>query len=87
MALGLMRAARSLGKRIPEDLAVVGFDDIPESAFYNPPLTTIRQDLYELGRIAVRTFVQISEAEQRGESITTPRTVWLQPQLVVREST
>ena len=87
MALGLMRAVRSLGKRIPEDLAVVGFDDIPESAFYFPPLTTIRQDLYELGQIAVQMFVEISEAEQRNESISSPRTVWLQPQLVVREST
>jgi DNA-binding LacI/PurR family transcriptional regulator len=43
MALGLMRAARKLGKRIPEDLAVLGFDDIPESAFFFPPLTTIRR--------------------------------------------
>lgn len=86
MALGLMKAARKLGKRIPEDLAVVGFDDIPESAFYYPPLTTIRQDLYELGHVAVQTFVQIRDAEQRGES-TTSQTVWLQPQLVVREST
>jgi LacI family transcriptional regulator len=87
MALGLMRAARRLGKRIPEDLAVVGFDDIPESAFYYPPLTTIRQDLYELGHVAVQTFVRIREAEQRGESNTPAQTVWLQPQLVVREST
>jgi DNA-binding LacI/PurR family transcriptional regulator len=87
MALGLMRAARSLGRQIPGDLAVVGFDDIPESAFYYPPLTTIRQDLYELGRIAVQMFVEIREAEQRDESISSPRTVWLQPQLVVREST
>jgi LacI family transcriptional regulator len=87
MALGLMRAARSLGKRIPEDLAVVGFDDIPESAFYYPPLTTIRQGLYELGQVAVLTFVQLREAEQRGESSTVAKTVWLQPQLVIREST
>jgi len=87
MALGLMRAARSLGKRIPEDLAVVGFDDIPESAFYHPPLTTIRQGLYELGQAAVQTFVRIREAEQKGEPIPSAQTVWLQPQLVVREST
>ena len=87
MALGLMQAARSLGKRIPEDLAIVGFDDIPESAFYYPPLTTIRQGLYELGQAAVRTFVQIREAEQKGEPIPSAQTVWLQPQLVVRKST
>ena len=87
MALGLMRAARSLGKRIPEDLAVVGFDDIPESAFYYPPLTTIRQGLYELGHIAVQTFMKLRQADQRDELMTTAHTVMLQPQLVIREST
>jgi LacI family transcriptional regulator len=87
MALGLMQAARTLGKRIPEDLAVVGFDDIPESAFYYPPLTTIRQGLYELGQAAVQTFVRIREAEQRGEPAPSAQTVWLQPQLVIRAST
>jgi LacI family transcriptional regulator len=83
MALGLMRAALRLGKRIPEDL---GFDDTPESAFYYPPLTTVRQGLYKLGHLAVQTFVEIKEAEQRGEPITLAQTVWLQPQLIVRES-
>jgi LacI family transcriptional regulator len=87
MALGLMRAARSLGKRIPEDLAVVGFDDIPESAFYYPPLTTIRQGLYELGQVAVQTFMKLREAAQKDESNPAAQTVWLQPQLIVREST
>jgi len=87
MALGLMRAAQRLGKRIPEDLAVVGFDDTPESAFYNPPLTTVRQDLRELGRVAVQTFVQIREAEKRGEINIPPQLILLQPQLVIREST
>jgi DNA-binding LacI/PurR family transcriptional regulator len=87
MALGLMQAARNLGKRIPEDLAVVGFDDIPESAFYYPPLTTIRQGLYELGQAAVQTFVRIREAEQKGEPAPSAQTVWLQPQLVIRAST
>ena len=87
MALGLTQAARNLGKRIPEDLAVVGFDDIPESAFYYPPLTTIRQGLYELGQAAVQTFVRIREAEQKGEPAPSAQTVWLQPQLVIRAST
>ena len=86
MALGLMQAARSLGKRIPEDLAVVGFDDIPESAFYYPPLTTVRQGLYELGQAAVKTFMKLRQSEQRDEPIPTAQTVWLQPQLIVRES-
>lgn len=86
MALGLMQAARSLGKRIPDDLAVVGFDDIPESAFYYPPLTTIRQRLYELGHVAVQTFMKLRQAEQRDEPAGT-QTVLLEPQLVIREST
>jgi DNA-binding LacI/PurR family transcriptional regulator len=84
MALGVMRAAQRLEKRIPEDLAVVGFDDIPESPFYSPPLTTVRQDLYKLGQVAVQTFLQLRDAEQGGE-LNIP--ILLQPQLVVREST
>jgi DNA-binding LacI/PurR family transcriptional regulator len=87
MALGLMRAARSLGKRIPEDLAVVGFDDIPECAFYYPPLTTIRQGLYELGHVAVQTFMKLRQAEQQDNGNTMAHTVMLQPELVIREST
>jgi LacI family transcriptional regulator len=87
MALGLMRAARSLGKRIPQDLAVVGFDDIPESAFYYPPLTTIRQSLYELGHVAVQTFMKLRTGDHRDESILAAQTVMLQPQLVLRKST
>src|SRR5215217_3721484 len=87
MALGLMRAARSLGKRIPDDLAVVGFDDIPESAFYHPPLTTVRQGLYELGHVAVQTFMKLRQAEHLEEANIAAHTVLLQPQLVVREST
>jgi LacI family transcriptional regulator len=87
MALGLMQAARNLGKRIPEDLAVVGFDDTPESAFYTPPLTTIRQDLYKLGHVAVETFLQVQEAAQSEELNTPTEIKLLQPQLVVREST
>ena len=87
MALGLMRAARKLGKRIPEDLAVVGFDDIPESAFYYPPLTTIRQGLYDLGIVAVQIFMKLRQAEQKEDVKPTAHSVMLQPQLVVREST
>jgi Transcriptional regulators len=44
MALGLLRALGEQGRRVPEDVSVVGFDDIPEAAFFRPPLTTVRQD-------------------------------------------
>lgn len=86
MALGLMRAAQGLGRRIPQDLAVVGFDDTPESAFYSPPLTTIRQDLHQLGHIAVQTFLQKREAEQTHERNVPTEVRLLKPELVVRES-
>ena len=50
MALGILRAFSEAGVRVPEDVSVVGFDDQPESAFFTPPLATVRQDFEELGR-------------------------------------
>lgn len=87
MALGVLRAARLLGRRVPEDLAVVGFDNIPESAFFWPPLTTVRQRLVELGRIAVQELHKIIEAKQqkRKEDQDSP-VIMLTPELVLRES-
>jgi LacI family transcriptional regulator len=58
MAVGALQAARRLGRRVPEDLAVVGFDDVPEAAYYYPALTTIRQPLVELGAQAVEMLSQ-----------------------------
>jgi LacI family transcriptional regulator len=86
MALGMMRAARRMGRRIPEDLAVVGFDDIPEAAFFNPALTTMKQDLFQLGSLAVSTLIQILKAGQRNETVPAMRPPFIQPELVVRES-
>lgn len=80
MAFGAMRALRNAGRRIPEDVAVVGFDDIPASAITHPPLTTVRQPLYEMGRTAA-TMVM---AAVRGEPI--PDRVELATSLVVRTS-
>jgi LacI family transcriptional regulator len=85
MALGALRAARQLGRRVPEDLAIVGFDDVPDAAYYYPPLSTIRQDMVELGRRAVRELGQMLGASRNGDSYA-PRTVLLQPELIVRES-
>lgn len=53
MALGLLRALHEAGRRVPEDVSVVGFDDIPAAAYFGPPLTTVRQDFDELGRRAL----------------------------------
>jgi LacI family transcriptional regulator len=80
MAFGAMRALRNAGRRVPDDVAVVGFDDIPASAMTHPPLTTVRQPLYEMGRTAASMVM----AAVRGESIT--KRIELPTSLVVRES-
>ena len=86
MALGALQAARQMGVRVPEDLAVVGFDDIPESVYFYPPLSTVQQDMVELGCCAVRELGRMIEATQQGEAVAEPKTILLQPRLVVRES-
>jgi DNA-binding LacI/PurR family transcriptional regulator len=58
MALGVLRALAEGGRRVPDDVSVVGFDDIPEAEYFSPPLTTMRQDFNELGRRALRLLVQ-----------------------------
>lgn len=80
MALGVLHAARDLGVRVPEELSVVGFDDIPEAMHFLPPLTTVRQDFEQLGRRAVATLL----AELRGHA--PDPLAPLLPALVVRES-
>jgi DNA-binding LacI/PurR family transcriptional regulator len=61
MGLGVLRAFNEMGIRVPEDISVVGFDDIPESEFMIPPLTTVRLDFAEQGRFAVETLVATIE--------------------------
>ncbi len=83
MALGALKTARQLGRRVPEDLAVIGFDDIPEAAYFYPALTTIRQDTAELGRVGARQLItMIENPEPNGAE-----PLCLPPALVVREST
>ncbi|WP_030915221.1 LacI family DNA-binding transcriptional regulator [Streptosporangium amethystogenes] len=80
MTLGVLRALREAGRRVPEDVSVVGFDDVPEAAYFWPPLTTVRQNFGEVGRHAFRLLLdRIQGTEQEG-----PRIV--EPELVVRES-
>jgi LacI family transcriptional regulator len=85
MALGALKTARQLGRRVPQDLAMVGFDDTQDSAYFYPSLSTVRQDMVELGRRAVRELGKVIEANQRGDPLT-PKTVLLQPELIVRAS-
>jgi len=82
MALGLLRACAEAGVGVPGDLSVVGFDDIPEAAFFTPPLTTLRQDFDELGRDVMATVLEVL----RDERSAVDRTSRV-PQLVVRAST
>ena len=61
MALGVMEAVRDQGLRIPEDISIIGFDDIPQAASVHPALTTVRQPLEEMGRVAVQLLFEYIE--------------------------
>lgn len=82
MALGFYEAIRQTGRRVGEDVSVVGFDDLPEARWSSPPLTTVRQPLVEMGRLAARTSLRLVQ----GETIESAR-VELATELVVRDST
>ncbi len=86
MALGVLQAAHLLGRRVPEDLAVVGYDAIPESAYFWPPLTSVWQHLIDAGSIAVRELSSLIEVKRKGEERVQPLCVVIQPQLIVRKS-
>ncbi|MDQ0031498.1 LacI family DNA-binding transcriptional regulator [Arthrobacter bambusae] len=73
MALGVLRAFAEAEVRVPEDVSVVGFDDQPESAYFIPPLTTVRQDFEELGRHAVDSMLQeLDSGMPAGTTVITP---------------
>jgi DNA-binding LacI/PurR family transcriptional regulator len=81
MALGLMKAQHEEGRGVPGELSVVGFDDVPEAAFYWPALTTVRQDFSTLGASAVHLALRALDGEEDAA------TELVAPQLVVRDST
>ena len=81
-AIGSIWAFREAGLRVPEDISIVGFDDIPGAAFANPGLTTVRQPLVRMGQIAAQTLVD--QIEERGENV---QEIAIEPEFVVREST
>jgi LacI family transcriptional regulator len=85
MAQGALGVAHRLGRRISQDLAVVGFDNIPESEFYWPSLTTVYQQLIDVGCIAVQNLHQWIEANRKGEAAPLEN-VLLTPELIIRES-
>jgi LacI family transcriptional regulator len=83
MALGAMRCAQLRGRRICEDLGVIGYENYPESAYYLPPLSTVRQDIFELGREAVRAVVRLIDGKI---DRSTPELFISKPELVIRQS-
>jgi LacI family transcriptional regulator len=81
-AIGSLWAFREAGLRVPQDVSIVGFDDIPGAAYANPALTTVRQPLLKMGQIAAQTVVD--QIEGRAEYV--PE-IAIEPEFVVREST
>ena len=81
MASGAVPVLRAAGRRIPDDVAIVGFDDSPIAKTTDPPLTSVRQPIEEMGREMVRLLV-----EQLADPGSVPRTVILATQLVRRRS-
>lgn len=82
-ALGVIEAARQLGLRVPEDVSIVGFDDLIVSQMSSPPLTTVHQPVDVMGAVAVQNLSALIS----GEAITVPRHTELATRLVVRKST
>ncbi len=81
MALGVLLALHEAGRAVPGELSIVGFDDIPEAAFFLPPLTTVRQDFAEVGRACIATVLGLIAGTFNGKSLVVP------PDLIVRRST
>jgi len=81
MALGVLRALHEAGLGVPEDVSVVGFDDMPESGYYTPPLTTVRQDFRELGQRIMALVLRVLAGEVNASE------PLVEPLLIVRSST
>lgn len=82
MALGALKRLRELGKRVPEDISIIGFDDISESEYFTPSLTTVRQDFEKVGEIALELLIDAIEKRDRSTF-----QIQISPELLVREST
>jgi DNA-binding LacI/PurR family transcriptional regulator len=80
-ALGVIRGLHDAGRRVPEDVSVVGFDDTPESGYFLPPLTTVRQDFGEVGRRSVELLLALADNDPVERHVVVPAA------LVVRAST
>jgi LacI family repressor for deo operon, udp, cdd, tsx, nupC, and nupG len=82
MAVGAIKALREAGRRIPEDVSIVGFDDMPLASYYDTPLTTIRQDTFRMGREAAKLLIRAIETPEKQR-----RHLSMPVELVLRKST
>jgi len=88
LAAMLCRVALDMGRRTPQDLSIVGFDNLSWTALYNPPLTTVTQPLDEMGRAAGQALLdELARRDSAGPDSAPGREIVIQPQLIVREST
>lgn len=87
MAMGVLRAAHRMGKCVPEDLAVVGYDNMPTAPYFWPALTSVRPRLLDMGREAIQTLHRMVEAKRLGQDMPVPEVQTFGPELMVREST
>lgn len=85
MALGALKAAQEGGRVVPNDLGVVGYDDIPEASYFTPPLTTVQQDLSKIGRLLVQALDQQIQNQERDNYPT--QIIEIPTKLIVRAST
>ena len=81
MAIGAIRGLREAGLRVPEDISVIGYDDIPLTSYFDPPLTTIRQPLDQIGKIGAQLLIDAVRHESYS-----PKTVKTEPNLVERST-
>jgi LacI family transcriptional regulator len=86
MALSVMQYACRNGLQIPEDFGIVGFDDIPESGYFWPPLTTINQDQQNVGEVAVDEIIKIIESGWQEQKPARPKSILVAPNLIIRKS-
>jgi LacI family transcriptional regulator len=86
MAIGAIKAIRAAGLRVPEDVAMVGFDDIPSGLTIDPELTTVRQPIEQIGTLAVETLINLIESEVRRDRISATHRLVLPTELIVRGS-
>ena len=86
MAIGAILKLHEHGLKVPDDLAIIGYDNIPESAYNSPPLTTIAQDFQQMGAKTIEVLVEAIEAQYAGKEPLRSQAVILPSELIIRES-